>query len=218
MLVCIMIRYLYRWYNMKNKKTLYQSWWEKEHMYKDKNSRVFHEPMWDGQGIQVQKNIIDILGQENNKELNTLITMVDNTYEVLTCMNQSIEKGLLDVQEAKAYIEINGQKIESILFNDIKNRYGTAQAILTWIQVRTKDFKQWFGDWQTNPGTVSKAIDSNGEPLLMFRGDHIGKEVLREELITQTNMEIEYMWPKITLLHWVLLRLGTRNLRYILFL
>ena len=37
-----------------------------------------------------------------------------------------------------------------------------------WLQVRTKAFKEWFGDWQSNPSKASKVVDENGEPLVVY--------------------------------------------------
>ena len=37
-------------------------------------------------------------------------------------------------------------------------------------QVRTKEFKAWFGDWENNPANASKVIDKNGEPLVLYHG------------------------------------------------
>ena len=37
-----------------------------------------------------------------------------------------------------------------------------------WLQVRTKAFKEWFGDWENNPKDASKAVDENGEPLVVY--------------------------------------------------
>ena len=39
-----------------------------------------------------------------------------------------------------------------------------------WNQVRTPEFKKWFGDWENNPKNASKVIDENGEPLVMYHG------------------------------------------------
>lgn len=39
-----------------------------------------------------------------------------------------------------------------------------------WVQVRSKMFKKWFGDWEDNPKKSSKVLDKNGEPLVMFHG------------------------------------------------
>ena len=36
--------------------------------------------------------------------------------------------------------------------------------------VRTKAFKDWFGDWENDPENASKVVDSNGEPLIVYHG------------------------------------------------
>lgn len=35
-------------------------------------------------------------------------------------------------------------------------------------QVRTKEFKDWFGDWENDPENASKVVDENGEPLVVY--------------------------------------------------
>lgn len=37
-------------------------------------------------------------------------------------------------------------------------------------QVRTKAFKNWFGDWENNPEHASKVVDENGEPMVVYHG------------------------------------------------
>lgn len=37
-------------------------------------------------------------------------------------------------------------------------------------QVRTKAFKEWFGDWENDPENASKVVDENGEPLVVYHG------------------------------------------------
>lgn len=39
-----------------------------------------------------------------------------------------------------------------------------------WLQVRTAAFKDWFGDWEKEPENVSKVVDENGEPLVVYHG------------------------------------------------
>jgi hypothetical protein len=39
-----------------------------------------------------------------------------------------------------------------------------------WAQVRTKQFKDWFGDWENDPDDVSKVVDENGEPKEVLHG------------------------------------------------
>ena len=39
-----------------------------------------------------------------------------------------------------------------------------------WLQVRTENFKRWFGDWQNDPQNASKILDENGEPMVVYHG------------------------------------------------
>ena len=39
-----------------------------------------------------------------------------------------------------------------------------------WLQVRTKAFKDWFGDWENDPANASKVVDENGEPKVVYHG------------------------------------------------
>ena len=37
-----------------------------------------------------------------------------------------------------------------------------------WAMVRTKNFKNWFGDWENDPENASKVVDENGEPKVVY--------------------------------------------------
>jgi hypothetical protein len=39
-----------------------------------------------------------------------------------------------------------------------------------WLQVRTPNFKKWFGDWENDPENSSKIVDENGEPKVVYHG------------------------------------------------
>lgn len=44
-----------------------------------------------------------------------------------------------------------------------------------WVQVRTPEFKQWFGDWENDPANASKVINEHtGEPLVVYHGTERG--------------------------------------------
>lgn len=43
-----------------------------------------------------------------------------------------------------------------------------------WATVRTKPFKDWFGDWENDPDNASKVVDENGEPMVMYHGTKHG--------------------------------------------
>lgn len=39
-----------------------------------------------------------------------------------------------------------------------------------WLQIRTDNFKRWFGDWENDPTNASKVVDENGEPKVVYHG------------------------------------------------
>ena len=69
-------------------------------------------------------------------------------------------------------VEINGEKKPSQLFAKMKADWFSGQkALKTWLQVRTPEFKNRFGDWQSaDKSQVSKVVDDNGEPLVVYHG------------------------------------------------
>ena len=59
-------------------------------------------------------------------------------------------------------------------------------------QVRTKAFKDWFGDWENDPANASKVVDENGEPLITWHStlNEIENNIFRDyENITISRNE-----------------------------
>lgn len=60
---------------------------------------------------------------------------------------------------------------QSKLFSDLLQHYdgNRKQAIISKAKTYSTEFKNWFGDWQQDDKTnVSKVVDENGEPLLVY--------------------------------------------------
>ena len=48
-----------------------------------------------------------------------------------------------------------------------------------WVQVRTPNFKQWFGDWESSPESASQVTDpSTGEPMVVYHGTQADFDVV----------------------------------------
>ncbi len=41
---------------------------------------------------------------------------------------------------------------------------------MQWLQVRTPNFKAWFGDFENDPKNASQVVDENGEPMVVYHG------------------------------------------------
>lgn len=78
-----------------------------------------------------------------------------------------------DYSQEETEQEINQIKKEAIAdgtFMKAPNGKPTNLTERQWLQVRSKAFKEWFGDWINNPTNASKVVDENGEPLVVYHG------------------------------------------------
>ena len=70
--------------------------------------------------------------------------------------------------------EIRSKTIADGTFMKAPNGNPTNLNERQWLQVRTKAFKDWFGDWENNLTEASKVVDDNGEPLVVYHGSKNG--------------------------------------------
>lgn len=104
----------------------------------------------------ILKNIV------NPETLQTIIQSEISLWNLILNTDGSIQE---------VYTEVGGEKKPSQLFAKMKvDWFSEQQALKTWLQVRTPEFKNRFGDWQsTDKSQVSKVVDENGEPLMVYR-------------------------------------------------
>lgn len=79
--------------------------------------------------------------------------------------------------DAVNFDEVKAPSEEEIIINQAKakgtymkapNGKPTNLDERQWVQVRTKAFKKWFGDWENDPKNASKIVDNNGEPKVLY--------------------------------------------------
>ena len=104
-----------------------------------------------------------------------------------------------DKEYAQAVKDLgNTDELKTILNNALKNNtLGKApngeQSNLDpaqWLITRTKQFKKWFGNWENNPESSSKAVDENGEPLIVYHGTEAEFNAF-DRTKTRANMDIQ---------------------------
>lgn len=61
---------------------------------------------------------------------------------------------------------VGERKTEESVFRDREQRIKDWQTN----GVKSKTFKSWFGDWETDPKSASKAVDDSGQPLEVYKG------------------------------------------------
>ena len=94
----------------------------------------------------------------------TLMPTNDGKYIVRIAepINKNYEKELQDIL-AKAPRDSQGKLLAP-------NGKPSNLTERQYAQVRTKEFKDWFGDWENNPANASKIVDENGEPFVAYTG------------------------------------------------
>ena len=74
------------------------------------------------------------------------------------------------INNQKELDNIKAKAIKNGTFMKAPNGKPTNLNEQQWLQVRTKAFKDWFGDWENDPKNASKVVDENGEPLVVYHG------------------------------------------------
>lgn len=163
---------------------------EARKLYGEKDNLSLEEDMAEGfrEYVTTRQNA-GLLGKIKNffKDLWIKVTNWNSVRPHLTAYYQMINRGeysnrelpVETLSQARARQEEYSKEMQDILANAKRDSEGNLLAPngkksnLTerqYAQVRTKAFKDWFGDWENNPSEASKVVDENGEPLVVYHG------------------------------------------------
>ena len=161
---------------------------EARKLYGEKDNLSLEEDMAEGfrEYVTTRQNA-RLLGKIKNffKDLWIKVTNWNSVRPHLTAYYQMINRGeysnrelpVETLSQARARQEEYSKEMQDILANAKRDSEGHLLAPngkksnLTerqYAQVRTKAFKDWFGDWENNPSEASKVVDENGEPLVVY--------------------------------------------------
>nr|UVM79579.1 MAG: ADP-ribosyltransferase [Bacteriophage sp.] len=161
---------------------------EARKLYGEKDNLSLEEDMAEGfrEYVTTRQNA-RLLDKIKNffKDLWIKVTNWNSVRPHLTAYYQMINRGeysnrelpVETLSQAKARQEEYSKEMQDILANAKRDSEGNLLAPngkksnLTerqYAQVRTKAFKDWFGDWENNPDEASKIVDENGEPLVVY--------------------------------------------------
>lgn len=161
---------------------------EARKLYGEKDNLSLEEDMAEGfrEYVTTRQNA-GLLGKIKNffKDLWIKVTNWNSVRPHLIAYYQIINRGeysnrelpVETLSQARARQEEYSKEMQDILANAKRDSEGHLLAPngkksnLTerqYAQVRTKAFKDWFGDWENNPSEASKVVDENGEPLVVY--------------------------------------------------
>lgn len=104
---------------------------------------------------------------------------VDNPYgdDFSDDLIDDLESSVTESDYTPEMEEIKAKAIADGTFMKAPNSNPTNLNERQWLQVRTKNFINWFGDWINNRSEASKIVDENGEPLVVYHGGQKGINV-----------------------------------------
>lgn len=162
---------------------------EARKLYGEKDNLSLEEDMAEGfrEYVTTRQNA-GLLGKIKNffKDLWIKVTNWNSVRPHLTAYYQMINRGeysnrelpVETLSQAKARQEEYSKEMQDILAKAPRNSEGKLLVKpggpvsnldeRQYAQVRTKAFKDWFGDWENNPSEASKVVDKNGEPLVVY--------------------------------------------------
>lgn len=131
------------------------------------------------------------LGEKIVNFFKRLLGIIDNWEDIQPVFNdlyRNIYEGkygnrIIEANYSQEMVQIKQKAIADGTFMKAPNGNPTNLNERQWLQVRTKAFKNWFGDWTkitfnkggkilNIPDDVSKVVDENGEPLVVYHGSY----------------------------------------------
>lgn len=113
------------------------------------------------------------------QQVQTILSPLGNKVHGLADMQKYFQEhsdAFDKIQQAVEEGEMAGIKAKAIAngtFMKAPNGKDTNLTERQWLQVRTKNFINWFGDWINDTANASKVVDENGEPLVVYHGSKI---------------------------------------------
>ena len=110
-------------------------------------------------------------------EVFELLRKIDRAEEVAGSLNASQEKYSRSLTDEQKQFDETAQKYGGEeAYEQAKTDGETELTYRQWVQVRTPAFKQWFGDWESDPANASKVVnEKTGEPLVVYHGSKSGE-------------------------------------------
>jgi len=87
-----------------------------------------------------------------------------------------LQKGIFNKVLAKEKEDIKQKAVADGTFLKAPNGKDSNLPEQLWLVVRTKAFKNWFGDWLNDPQNASKIVDENGEPKVCYHGTPLSRK------------------------------------------
>ena len=137
-----------------------------------------------------------IVAKENLRQLKTRLVTGTGDNSTIASDSNSVKGAEFELAEdTPSMAEVRRKYEGTDKWMKAPNGNQTNLTERQWLQVRTPEFKRWFGDWEADPEHASKVVDGNGEPLVVYHGTGERFEVFDRSLIGESTSN-DGIWGK----------------------
>ena len=130
-----------------------------------------------GNGVRGTSENVSPVADGESRGDNAIKVGGENSVSKNSVSGSSVESDGLLFRSSSIDEEMEAIKNEAIAngtFMKAPNGKPTKLNERQWLQVRTQNFLNWFGDWINDPKNASKVVDENGEPMVVYHGSPYG--------------------------------------------
>ena len=123
------------------------------------------------EGLEIPKMspITEQIDENGGEEISIEDEEVEDEFDEDDMMASSVSE-IVDVPMTEEMKSIRSEAMANGTYMQSPSGFPSNLPENLWLYVRTKEFKDWFGDWVNDPANASKVVDENGEPKVVFRG------------------------------------------------
>ena len=126
----------------------------------DETARAF-ERLWTGKADE------GVLKENNLRQIKTPTERRTGSNSTIASKPDSVKGTQFELTDTPSMAEVRRKYEGTDKWLKAPNGKQTNLTERQWLQVRTPEFKRWFGDWEADPEHASKVVDGNGEPLVV---------------------------------------------------
>ena len=130
-----------------------------------------------GNGVRGTSENVSPVAEGESRGDNAIKVGGENSVSKNSVSGSSVDSDGLLFRNSSIDDEMEAIKNEAIAngtFMKAPNGKPTKLNERQWLQVRTQNFLNWFGDWINDPKNASKVVDENGEPRVVYHGSPYG--------------------------------------------
>ena len=101
------------------------------------------------------------------------------------------ENGRMDSEKDRTQGKFSLKSLDSSSLDTVENNTDN-------VQIKSGNFKNWFGDWENNPSKASKVVNEDGTPKVVYHGTDKGGFYVFDPKMSDDKISLLFSDSKVT--------------------